>query len=185
MVANSPAAWDERAVAPSAWEAALWGSRESQRGRLERAVAYSGVRPGDSVLDFGCGAGALLEHLPVGVLYHGVDWSSEMRDRVEREYGPRVHRLSATLEPGLWNRTFAIGPFNLADGWGKQHTLDVLYRIWEYTRKVMVTSLHCGEAPGHITYRVEDVARWADSMGGSRYVLDRWKANDLILAVYK
>lgn len=47
------------------------------RNRRTFCREYLRVAPGDTVLDIGCGTGAILDFLPEGVNYHGFDLSSE------------------------------------------------------------------------------------------------------------
>lgn len=64
----------------------LVGAPASKRRFVEREVA---LRPGERVLDLGCATGALLEYVPVGVEYLGVDLSEDYVDAARRRWGPR------------------------------------------------------------------------------------------------
>ena len=50
----------------------LPGGRRFQRRLVDEYVRPA---PGTRLLDIGCGTGAILEHVPAGVAYHGFDLS--------------------------------------------------------------------------------------------------------------
>lgn len=93
------------------------GAHRSKRRFVRERVR---LRPGERVLDVGCGTGALLEHFPDGVHYVGVDVSPEYVAAARRRYGQRGEFVCADVTeaepPG--------GPFDLAITYGVLHHLD-------------------------------------------------------------
>jgi len=60
------------------------------------------VRPGQSVLDIGCGEGRLLTGLADEVEYLGVDFSSTLIEIARKKYPSREFRLGDIAEPATW-----------------------------------------------------------------------------------
>lgn len=98
--------WDERARSDAMYwiatkEGGAWSTEEFFRSGeadvaqiLERARVE--LRPGDAVLDIGCGVGRLLRAMVRrGASGHGVDVSAEMIERAKANLGPDV-KLTAT-----------------------------------------------------------------------------------------
>lgn len=182
-VKNTPEAWTSRAQAREPWAAAMW-SNQGQVDRFARVLSHLSLRPGDSLLDYGCGPGRLVEFLPETLLYVGCDWSEGMRDRTIREH--RVPAVSPDeLSDLVFDHTVVIGTFNLADEWDANRTIRALYGLWDRTRRSLVVSLYAGTDPDCIQYRPVQASRWAQTFGGSSWTLDAWRGNDLILAVHR
>jgi SAM-dependent methyltransferase len=94
----------------------LVGAPGSKRRFVEEFVR---ARPGDRVLDLGCGTGALLEYLPDGISYVGVDADARYVDAARRRHGRRgtfVHTDATSYVPG--------GDFDVALAYGVVHHLD-------------------------------------------------------------
>lgn len=214
MIPNTPAAWDERAEAhAAAHEAAMW-SRNGQRTRFERAIEWAQPREGESVLDFGCGPGALAGWVPL-CRYTGVDWSERMRERAAADYpratfypslddlpesvrdetwvfttgdrqGQPVPGTGGWLASGGYDCVFAIGPFNLRDGWAAEQTHATVMRLWALTQRVLVVSVRRGhEDDDHISYDADSLASFADIRARS-WVLDAgYLTNDMMLVMHR
>jgi len=91
--------------------------------RFQRRLIRDHVRPtpGLRLLDIGCGTGAILEHVPAGVDYHGFDLSERYVAAARRQWGARGQFWQASVEeaPGL-----AGGRFDRALAVGVLHHLD-------------------------------------------------------------
>ena len=94
-----------------------WSSSESQRTRFEQLL---GVADADgSILDYGCGYGALVEHVADSSAYVGYDLSEEMVAAArERHPGVRFTAGEAELEPADY--VVASGIFNVKAGAGEE-----------------------------------------------------------------
>jgi ubiquinone/menaquinone biosynthesis C-methylase UbiE len=82
--------------------------RRLERQRLDVLVAMAAAKPGDRVLEVGCGAGHVLERFE-GVMRTGIDLSAGMLTRIRRRLGDAVTlaRGSADALP------FADGAFDV------------------------------------------------------------------------
>lgn len=180
LLENTPRAWSERANRPASWEAALW-SEAGQTQRFLAVLKHLNLREGDSVLDFGCGTGRLCAFLPNWVNYHGLDWSSAMRERVSLEQ-PRA-RVLDSLPETIFDHVVAVGTFNLAGEWTKEHTWEQLADLWNgYIRRSLVVSLYRGHDSSCLCYEPEDLAEFARRMGCASFAIDAtYLENDLIL----
>jgi cyclopropane fatty-acyl-phospholipid synthase-like methyltransferase len=96
----------------------LLGGRRFQRRLVTAHVApAAGMR----LLDIGCGTGAILEHVPPGVDYHGFDLSTRYVAAARRRWGERGHFWQASvadaprLAAGRFERAIAIGVLHHLD----------------------------------------------------------------------
>ncbi len=95
----------------------LLGSRRFQRHLVE---AYVAPRPGMRLLDIGCGTGALVEHLPAGVAYHGFDPSARYVAAARRRWGQRgrfwrAGVADAAVGEPTFDRVTAVGVLHHLD----------------------------------------------------------------------
>jgi ubiquinone/menaquinone biosynthesis C-methylase UbiE len=82
--------------------------RRLERQRLDVLVAMAAAKPGDRVLEVGCGAGHVLERFE-GVMRTGIDLSAGMLTRIRRRLGDAV-----TLARGSGDALpFADGAFDV------------------------------------------------------------------------
>ena len=181
MIANTPTAWDERAQAPSAWQAALW----SERGQTQRFLAVLRaleLQPGERLLDYGCGIGRFCEFLPEGVHYQGFDWSEEMMKRARTQY---PHGSFIPLYPTAgFDHIVCIGTFNLADNWSREQTWGKLEELWKMARSTLVVSLYRGEDPDSLRYDPVSAAVFAETLGCTRCTIETgYLPNDLLLVL--
>ncbi len=180
MIANSPAAWSERASAENSWNAALW-SEAGQRARFDSVLAALDPQPGESLLDYGCGTGALADLLPENVDYIGYDWSEGMLERARIEHPGRG--FTSELLPYLVELVACVGPFNLADGWSKEQTWGTLSALWgRTTRALAVCLLSRTDESGLLVYTQGEVSEFAETLG-TRFSVSRHLANDLLLVL--
>lgn len=192
MIANTPAAWDERALdMTTSWEAAGW-SKESQEARFMKIAEMLEERiffPDDMVLDYGCGTGAFSVWLPDDAQYFGYDWSPEMRARARREH-PRATILPELDDELVFDHVVCIGPFNLANHWSKEQTWETLVELWTmHTRRSLVVSLFRAreQTPsGMLAYTPTDVVELAERLQAKRFVIFAdHLPNDLILGAWR
>jgi SAM-dependent methyltransferase len=176
-VENTPLAWSERAEsALEPWAACGWSVSGQQR-RIAKAVELLQLRPGESLLDFGCGTGQLSEHLPAGIEYLGYDWASGMVDRARREH-PRNFTY---LEPsGVFDAVVCVGTFNLPGS--VEETWATLRRLWSSARRALLVSLYAGVDPVCLRYGPAETAAFAQTLTSS-WLLERHMPNDLMLLV--
>ena len=180
MIANSPSAWSKRASAENSWNAALW-SEEGQRARFDSVLEALDPRPGETLLDYGCGTGALTDLLPENVDYIGYDWSSGMLERARSEHPSRC--FTAELMPYLVELVACVGPFNLADGWSKELTWGTLRELWKRTtRTLAVCLLSRTDEDDLLVYAQDEVAEFARNLE-ARFSVSRHLANDLLLVL--
>jgi ubiquinone/menaquinone biosynthesis C-methylase UbiE len=66
-------------------------------GRKRFVANFVRAAPGMKLLDIGCGTGALLEHLPDGVDYHGFDLNPAYIEAARARYGERGHFVQAQV----------------------------------------------------------------------------------------
>lgn len=189
MIENTPTAWSERArTAATSHEAAMW-SADGQVSRFRAVLAELDPQPGETLLDYGCGTGALSENLPPGVDYLGYDWAEGMIARACVEHhglpnGPRLgftSRLAQHPARG-WDVAACVGAFNLRDGWSKANTWNALRWLWEHAGRALAVCLYSGFDPDCLTYTEAETAAFAATTGGA-YLVTRHRKNDLLLVI--
>jgi len=182
LVENTPAAWDRRARrAASDWEASMW-SEHGQTARFVAAVRHLELRPSDALLDFGCGTGRLVEFVPRNVSYVGVDSAGSMLQRAKENR--RRGSFFQGVPPWKFDHVVAVGTFNLADGWSKARTWQVLDQLWEdKARRTLVASLYRGADPGCLSYTPAEAVAYAASKT-TEFVVDcSYLENDLMVVL--
>lgn len=179
MIANTPAAWSERAQAPASHEAVLW-SEQGQRERFQAVLEALNPHRGETLLDFGCGTGALAEHLPPEVHYVGYDWSVGMIERAKIEHP--AHTFVSIYPTASFDLIAVIGTFNLADRWSRHDTWCELSNLWSTCRRAMAVSLYCGDDPNCIRYEGYECAEFVNSTHGVGMVT-KIRENDWLLSV--
>lgn len=124
-----------------------WNSAESQELRFDQLVPAQWVASNGSVLDYGCGYGALLTYLRElgwSGAYTGYDVSREMLVVARRLHGADGQFIA---EPSVatWDCTLASGLFNVRLGFGddrwEAHISAVLDEMWCRTGAVMVFNM--------------------------------------------
>lgn len=117
-----------------------WNSEESQILRFEQLAKVLPIGEAISVVDYGCGYGALVEFMEKrggGFEYQGFDVSKDMIDQARRDHGG-AHRRFTISESDLQPVDFALasGIFNVkldtaVEDWAEyvMHTLEQLDRL--------------------------------------------------------
>ena len=92
-------------------------------------------RPGQQLLDVGCGVGASLKFIPDGVRYTGFDISPSYIDAARRTYGSRGQFLCVDLQ----HADALTGPFDTAFAFGVLHHLpdEVIPALGSLLRRVL------------------------------------------------
>ena len=94
--------WDVQSQRPEHYFTAQFGG-----DLIEEVRAY--LRPGVRVLDYGCGAGFLIDHLLDGSReVAGVDFSPASVDQVNRKFAGREGFLGARLVPDALGETYDV-----------------------------------------------------------------------------
>jgi cyclopropane fatty-acyl-phospholipid synthase-like methyltransferase len=183
MTENSPAAWDNRADAPTPAAAGL----QSEKGQTLRFLAvlrHLDLRVGDTLLDFACGAGRLAYWLPYGVEYFAHDWSPKLLDRAMLEH-PGAHRVDE-LTDQVFDHVVAVGPFNLAGNWSREQTWETVADLWARTYSMLAVSVLRGTGTNQdvLVYTPAELAEAAATLGVKRFVVDgSYLDNDLLLVL--
>jgi SAM-dependent methyltransferase len=92
-----------------------WNSEDSQRLRFEQLLRIASGEDRFSLLDWGCGYGALLDHLGPGVEYVGYDVSAEMVAAAREQHPGARFESHADALPEV-DYTVASGIFNVRAG---------------------------------------------------------------------
>ncbi len=75
-------------------------------------------RPGDRILDIGCGVGAILDHMPDSIDYTGIDVNPEYIDKARGRFGERGTFVLGdaaglgTIQPASFDRAVVHGVFH-------------------------------------------------------------------------
>lgn len=136
---------------------------------------------GESLLDFGCGTGALSRFLPEGIKYLGFDWAPGMIERARREHPDATFAEPWLLPDRPFDLVVAIGTFNLADGWSKDHTASMLRILWGRTKRALAACLYAGDHPHCLSYTEEDLKGFVPE--AATVEIERHRPNDLLLVL--
>lgn len=176
---NSADWWDGMAAAhDTPWAAAGW-SEHGQLARFTAVLRYADPRPGQSLLDFGCGTGFLSEFLDSEVDYLGVDWSEGMLARARVEHPGRSFTAVLPMPTRRFDYAVAVGTFNLP---GSDAAASV--RRLAQLARVVVVSLYTGHDRRCVRYDVQDAADMAAVAGRRRWTADfSHLDNDMLLVL--
>lgn len=178
---NTPEAWSVRAATiDDSWAACGW-SQEGQRERFEAVLWALDPKPGESLLDFGCGTGDLCELLADSVYYVGFDSAPGMIERARVEHGADERLFLIEHPARLFDLVACVGPFNLPDGWSKQMTWHTLRHLWDTTGcRTLAVSLYAGDDECCLQY-TEVEARVCGRQLGYDVTVERIRMNDLLM----
>lgn len=161
------------------WEACGW-TLDGQMDRLEAVVDELDPQPGDRLLDWGCGTGALTDLLHPGVNYTGFDTAQGMVERARREHPSR--RFQDWEPRGDSTLVACVGPFNLPGRWSKEMTWYTLRRLFDRTERRLVASLYAGSDESCLSYTLEECDRFAKGQGFRAWA-DKWRHNDILVVL--
>ncbi len=157
LAESSPQAWDSYARQGGAdYIIADCGSPESHELRL-RSVLRLPTRPGDTLLEFGCGTGRLADLVPDDVRYEGLDWSAEAIRQAQRRRPNHVFRCGSVSELVPHDWVVASGPFNYAKGWSRTQTAEAVAAMWGASRRGIALTVLRVPADGRLHYGDEEL----------------------------
>ena len=186
LTESSPEAWDDYAAGEGPdYLIADCGSAESHERRL-RAILRLPFRPGETVLEFGCGTGRLADLAPPEVRYAGIDWSADVIGlaRRRRPHGEFRQGSVGDLTPATW--VVASGPFNYALGWSKDQTVTALRAMWAASGRGIAVTVLRRPASGRLAYEEGELVSFLDGCQWDRLELDRsYLPNDLCLRAWR
>jgi len=156
----------------------MWTDR-GQVSRFEKVLWALDPQPGERLLDYGCGTGALTERLSGEVGYLGYDWAEGMVERAKRVHPGREFTTHHPING--FDLVACVGPFNLKHNWSKQHTWHTLRHLWATTGcHTLAALLYTGEDLDCISYTLEECKAFAH---GESYWSDveQWRYNDILI----
>lgn len=123
-------------------ESSHWSSKESQNKRFEILLGIAEMKD-VSVLDFGCGTGAMLEYMNTQIngetiYYTGCDILSEALDIAKKKYANQKNARFGFFDEfktELFDYIFVSGVFNNKMQDNEGYYQDYLYQLWKQTRK--------------------------------------------------
>ena len=181
MIPNTREAWSDRASLPTSHEAALW-SAAGQQERFAAVLVALDPRPGEELLDYGCGTGSLSAFLGEEVKYVGYDWAPGMRARARRDHPAAA--FSDVMPLRHFDLIACVGTFNLADGWSKTLTWETLRLLWKMTDRALAACLYAGDGDDHLSYAHDELLGFEIPGSPVRFV-ERHRHNDLLLVLYR
>jgi SAM-dependent methyltransferase len=135
----------------------------AERSRARICADHVRARPGDVIVDVGCGPAEILDHIDEGVVYHGFDLSEDYIAAARDRFGHRAtfHCIDVNDLP-----SGAIPPCQVAIAIGLLHHLD------DDAATGLIASLHARLAPGGRLITV-DPAYWPAQPRAARALISR------------
>lgn len=122
----------------------LYSSFQKLTGALQariKAVERLGIRPGDRILDMGCGPADILEYLPKDVNYTGLDNNKNYIKSAKKHYKDRGYFFCDDINDDLLNdNIIEKNSFNIILAFGILHHLpdDQAVRLFELARTFLI-----------------------------------------------
>lgn len=178
-VENTPAAWSRRAETfATSWGAAGW-TRAGQSERFVKVLDALKPQPGERLLDYGCGTGALSDLVGPDVTYLGYDFSPGMVARARREHEGVLFLNRVSIARA--DVVACVGTFNLPGD--KAATWQTLRWLWhDLEPRAMAVSLYAGRDSRCLTYTVDETLRAVAGFSW-RVSVERWRHNDILAVV--
>lgn len=178
VIENTPNGWSARARYESALLAVGW-TESGQADRFRAVLSHLDLKPGDRLLDFGCGVGSFASFLPANIDYLGYDSAWGMIERAKRDK-PAASFVDG-YPSGRFEHVVAIGCFNLPQNWSKPHTWHLLRHLWDTTGcRTLIASLYSGTDERCLSYTTDELERAGRNLGADVQV-DAHRYNDLLL----
>jgi len=186
--------WDKRATESATDCERVEQSKRTQRMRFEVFVLNHDLN-GKSLLDVGCGAGDLYDHLQARGIhcnYTGIDISEEMVRRCRQRFpGVRFEQRNILdWTPGQqWDYTIAVGIHNIRIEGGRELLENVTRRQFELCTVAshisLLTDRYTGFAPHIQPWRAEGILTLALDI--TPYVVLRhdYLPNDFSVTLYR
>lgn len=149
-----------------------------QLSRFAAVLSAASPRPGERILDFGCGLGGFSDWLPADVEYVGFDTAPGMVTRAAREHPGRV--FTTGWPSTRFDVVVAIGTFNLPGS--KERTFHTLRHLWDTSGcRMLAVSLYAGDDENCLRYTEAD----CEPLLGEafRSTVERWRQNDLLVVL--
>lgn len=181
-----------------------WPDPQQHQQRLFALTSH--ILPGETVLDFGCGQGHLLEHFDTrrcSVIYTGVDVLPEFiahcgdhfKDRDEPALFMRIDDpADIPMRDVGFDHVVSCGVFNYRGSWPlkrhEEHITANLAALWGMTK----TALHVDFLAPDVDYRephlhyqsTHTLINWLKDLGCRRWVIDRsYLPNEFCIHFYK
>lgn len=137
--------------------------------RAQYAQEYLRARPGERILDIGCGTAEILDYLPAGVHYIGFDLSADYIAAARARYGDRGRFHNEPVDVALAGR---LGSIDLAMANGVLHHLDDAgaHALFELARKVLAPGGRLVTLDGCFVAGQSRIARFLLSRDRGRFV---------------
>lgn len=177
--------WDDHARRRADWDAAGWTER-SQTLRFQAALRHLQPRPGETLVDYGCGPGRLAEFLDHRVRYIGIDRNDAMIARARTNHNA-PGRLFTTINGSLrrCDLIACIGVWNLRRDGDSYTELERLWRTCPTVRS-LVACLYRGVDPRCRAHDPGELADFANYLRVTRFAIDATYLNhDVLLALHR
>ncbi|HZP94400.1 MAG TPA: class I SAM-dependent methyltransferase [Burkholderiales bacterium] len=137
--------------------------------RAQYARQYLRARPGERILDMGCGTADILDYLPAGVDYTGFDLSADYIAAARSRYGERGQFRNEPVDVALAGR---LGSFDLAMANGVLHHLDDAgaHSLFELAKRVLAPGGRLVTLDGCFVPGQSRIARFLLSRDRGRFV---------------